>query len=713
MPDLRDLPQAHRWNTGSGAAASAPAGDPRLRPPVAEPRPRAFRVHDHELVDPYHWLRNRNDPEVLPYLEAENAYAEAMMAPARPLREALYRELVGHVHETDVSAPYRRGRFLYYARTEAGCPYPIHCRRPVASEDEGAEEVILDVNALAEGRAYLRVGHLAVSPSQRFLAFSTDTSGRERFSLRVKDLSTGRLLADEIDGLAYSLAWANDDRTLFYVARDAAERPFEVRRHTLGTDPGGDPVVYREADERFLVSVSRTRSDSLVLVASHSATTSEVRWLSAATPAAEPRLLLPRRDGVEYFVAHHPEAFYLRTSDGAEEFRLLRVPVDPLGVPLERERWEEVLPPRSGVKLEWVQVFLRHLVVAERSEGVLRLRVIRIADGAQHEIPLPEALYAVAPAENPELDSEEYRFSYTSPVTPWTVYDYHLERRTLEVRKRQEVPGYDPGRYETARVFARAEDGTAIPITLVHRRGLPRDGSSPAFLYGYGSYGTSLDPEFSAGRLPLLDRGFVYAIAHVRGGGIHGEAWHDAGRVLAKRTSFTDFISAAEHLVAQGYTASDRLAIAGGSAGGLLIGAVLNLRPELFRAALAQVPFVDVLNTMLDASVPLTVTEFEEWGDPREEEHFAYMRSYSPYDNVKPQAYPHLLITAGLHDSRVQYWEPAKWAARLRATKTDDNLLLLKTDMEAGHSGASGRYAALAETAFEYAFVLSALGLAG
>jgi oligopeptidase B len=721
---------------GEGSrSAAARAESPA--PPVAERRPHVTRLHGVELSDPYHWLRDRNDPAVRAYLSAENAYTEAMTAATAALEEELYRELVSHVQEADRSVPHRRGDHLYYSRTEPGREYPVHCRRlaprgagggaHVKPGEEGPEEVLLDLDRMAEGRAFLRLGSYNPSPDGRLLAYTVDTVGCERFEVRILDPATGEHLPDEIPAVSRAFAWA-DDATLFYVRLDSAERPWEVRRHVLGTDPADDPVVFRDEDARFAVTVSRSRSGELVMISSRSNRSSEVRTVEIADPTAAPRVFLPRREGVKYTLDHHPEAFFLRTDEGAPDFRLYRVPVErgnrsdggePGVGPAPRERWRELLPPADGVKIEWVHAFRHHLVVGERAAGLRRLRVLdldglpvrgREAD-APYLVPMPEAIHCLQPAENHDFDAGFYRFAYTSPVTPPSVYDHGFESRELRLRKRQPVPGYDPELYRTERIYARAGDGEAVPITLVYRRELVRDGKRPCVLYGYGAYGTTIDPAFVAARLPLLDRGVVWATAHVRGGGIYGEAWHEAGKLAAKTNTFDDFVAAAEHLVELGYTGHDRLAVAGGSAGGLLVGAVLNRRPGLARAAVAHVPFVDVLNTMLDHSLPLTVTELEEWGDPEVPEDFARIRSYSPYENVEAREYPHLLVTAGFYDPRVQYWEPAKWVAKLRATATGGNKLLLRTHMDAGHTGASGRYETLRQTAFEYAFLLDALGI--
>jgi oligopeptidase B len=711
-------------------------------PPLATRRPVTRTLHGRELVDDFAWLAVRGDAEARAYLEAENAYAERALAHLADLEETLYREAVGRIKETDLSVPVRLDDWLYYRRTEKGRQYPIYCRK--RRGPEAPESVLLDVNDLAEGREYLRVGALEVSPSHGLMAVCVDVSGGEAFELRVRDLASGDWLPDRIGGLSGSIAWAHDDRTLFYTLLDAAKRPYKVRRHTLGEDDA-DPVVYREDDEAFFVSVERTRSRRCVLITSASAVTSEVRWLPADQPEAAPRMIEPRRPGVEYYVDHRADAFYLLVNSDpagarAENFRLVRRPMT--GAAADDV---ELLAHRPDVKLENVDLFSRHMVVWQRREGLLELRIHAFGTAPEEppgELPegteapgeprgpsapapsterlgegrgveLPEPVYTLRRESNPEFETTELRFGYTSMVTPSTVYSCDLDSLELAVLKIQEVlGGYEAERYVTGRLRVES-DGVSVPVTYVHRRDLALDGSAPCLLHGYGAYGMVIDPVFSPVLVSLLDRGFVYAVAHVRGGGIFGKAWHEDGRMLAKKHSFEDLIAVAEHLIAAGYTNADRLAVRGGSAGGLLVGAVLNMRPDLFAAAIARVPFVDVVNTMLDPSIPLTVIEYEEWGNPQDERYFEYMLSYSPYDNVEAKAYPAMLVTAGLNDPRVQYWEPAKWMAKLRALRTDDNLAVLRTHMGAGHAGPSGRYDVLRERAQEYAFLLDALGLAG
>jgi oligopeptidase B len=673
-------------------------------PPLARAVPRVHTIHGESRIDEYFWLRNREDPAVLAHLEAENRYTDRVMRHTEGLQERLYQELRGRIKESDLSVPTREDGWLYYTRTEAGAQYPIFCRR--LDRRDAPEEVLLDLNQLAAGHAYFRMGAFEVSPDHRLLAYSADTTGAESFTLFVKDLATGELFPEMIEGASPSAAWANDSRTLFYVLLDEVRRPSRLFRHTLGTPPTEDALVHHEPDDAFFLDIHRTRSRRFLVLELASHSTSEARYLSADEPAGELRLIEPRRPGIEYSVTHHGDRFYIVTNDSAANFRLVAAPVASPG----REHWTPVLPYRPEIKLDAAEAFERYLVVWERTEGLRQLRVLELATGEEHLVAFPEPVYTVRPDENPEFESTVFRFSYTSLVTPNSVVDYDLAARTWTVRKQTEVlGGYDPSRYRSERLFAAAPDGTRVPISLVYRLPMERDGLRPLLLQGYGSYGYSFDPAFSSTALSLLDRGWVVAIAHIRGGEEMGRAWYEDGKLLRKRNTFTDFIAAAEHLVAEGYTASDRLAINGGSAGGLLMGAVSNMRPDLFRAVVAEVPFVDVVNTMLDASLPLTVIEYDEWGNPGDPTTYEYIRSYSPYDNVASKDYPHILATAGLNDPRVAYWEPAKWTARLRTRKTDTHRLLLRTNMGAGHGGASGRYDFLREVAFKFAFLLDVL----
>jgi oligopeptidase B len=690
------------WTVALAAAAA---------PPVAPLRPSVTVVHGHERVDPYAWLRNRDDPAVIAYLEAENAFMKETLAHTEGLQETLYAEMVGRMKQTDLTVPQRDGPFLYYTRTVEGLEYPIFCRRGVSPGD--GEEIALDVNELAKGHEYFSVTARDVSPDHRMLAYLADVTGYEAPTLFIKDLATGTTTEVAIEGIApFDLAWAADGRTLFYGRTDETKRMDRVYRHVLGGDPARDVLVRREDDVKFQLGVRRTRSDALILVESHSSTTSEIWFVPAARPDAEPVGIAPRRQGVQYRVDHHPAGggggtFYVLTDDGAPNFKVVTAPVaDP-----RPEGWRPLLAHDPAVYLEGHEVLRHHLVLSERRDGATELRVIRLLDGDAHVVALPERVAVVGSASNPDFDTTTYRFGYTSLITPPSVYDYDLDRRHAILLKREEVlGGYDPANYETARLWATAADGARVPISIVHRRGLERDGDNPCLLYGYGSYGASMEPWFDSDNLSLLDRGFVFAIAHVRGGAEMGRHWKEDGKMMHKRNTFTDFIACAEHLIAEKWTRPERLAIRGGSAGGLLIGAVVNMRPDLFAAAHAAVPFVDVVNTMLDASIPLTTGEYEEWGNPHEPAAYEYLMTYSPYDNVAAREYPDLLVTAGLNDPRVHYWEPAKWVARLRAAKTGDGMLVLKTNMGAGHGGASGRYARLRELALEYAFIIDRVG---
>jgi len=682
-----------------------PAAGAELAPPVARIVPRVETVHGELRVDDYFWLRDRGDPNVVAYLEAENRYTAGVMRHTEGLQERLYQEMRQRIKETDLSVPERLDDYYYYSRTEAGGQYPILCRR---HGELGDEEILLDQNPLAAGHGYFRLGASAVSPDHRLLAYSVDTSGAEEFTLFIKDLGTGALFPESIVSTSHDVAWANDSRTLFYTALDQAHRPCRLYRHLVGTNPAEDVLVYFEPDASFFLDISRTRSRAYLLLDLSSHSTSEVRFVSADRPEDSFRIVQPREPGIEYTVSHNGDRFFITTNDAAPNFRLVQAPVATPG----REHWSPVLPYRPEVKLDTTDAFKKHLVVYERASGFRQIRVLDLAAGEEHLISFPEPVYTVRAHANPEFDTTLLRFTYTSLVTPSSVVDYDMAGRTWTVRKQIEVlGGYDPSLYRSERLSATAPDGTAVPISLVYRIPLQHEGQRPLLLNAYGAYGMSYDPTFSSNTLSLLDRGFVVAIAHVRGGEEMGRPWYEGGRRLNKRNSFTDFIAAAEYLIDKGYSSADRLVIRGGSAGGLLMGAVTNMRPELFRAVLAEVPFVDVVNTMLDASLPLTVIEYDEWGNPNDRASYKYIRSYSPYDNVETRRYPHMLVTAGLNDPRVAYWEPAKWTAKLRAQKTDDNRLLLRINMGAGHGGASGRYDYLREIAFKYAFVLDVLDL--
>lgn len=692
------------------ALAAVPAAAQTARdlpaPPVARIVPRTDTLHGDVRVDNYFWLRDRQNPEVISYLEAENRYTDTAMAATRGLQETLYQEILGRIRQTDLSVPDRIGPYFYYTRTEEGKQYPIFARR--RGSMQAPEEVYFDQNRMAEGARYYTLGAFSVSPDHRWLAFAVDTTGSERFILMVKNLETGEILPDRMENVGFGATWAADNRHLFYTRMDAAQRPDRIFRHAVGTDPSADVQVYHEPDVLFRAGVGRTKDDRWIVVSSGSFTSSEMHVVPADRPTEPLRVVSPRQKDVVYSLSHQGDRFIIRTNaDGATNFKLMWAPdADP-----SRAAWRELVPQRDSVLLEGFDVFRDHLVMYERGNALRNIRIRDIRTGDEHTIAFPEPVYTAGGGSNPEYNTATLRFGYQSMVTPSSVYDYDMGTRQRELRKQTEVIGYDPSRYATERTWARAGDGVMVPVSLVYRTPLARDGQRPMLLYSYGSYGSSTDPTFSSANLSLLDRGVIFAIAHIRGGQEMGRAWYDQGKMLNKRNTFTDFIAAAEHLVREGYTSRERLAIRGGSAGGLLMGAVVNMRPDLFRVVVADVPFVDVINTMADASIPLTAGEWEQWGNPANEAEYRYMLSYSPYDNVEAKTYPTMLVTTGLNDPRVAYWEPAKWVARMRAMRTDDNVLILRTNMGAGHGGSSGRYDALRETAFRYAFVLHHLGI--
>ncbi len=676
------------------------------KPPVAKKIPKADTLFGDVRVDNYYWLRDRNNPEVLDYLKAENEYALAVMKDTEGLQEKLYKEMLGRIKETDLSVPVKIDDYYYYTRTEEGKQYPIYCRKKGSLD--APEEVLLDQNKLAEGHDFCRLGVYKISPNHRFLAYSVDFAGSETYTLRIKDLQTGKLLADSIPNTYYSVEWANDNQTLFYTTLDETMRPFRLYRHRLGEQPQSDVLVFEEPDQAYYLSLAKTRSKAYLLINLNSMVTSEVWYLRANQPEGQFRVIHPRQHGMEYSVEHHGKYFFIVTNDNAKNFKVMRAPVNRP----QKKYWKEFIPYDRKVKIDGVDAFKNHLVIYQRENGLKTIRIFNFANGENYRVKFPEDVYTYWAGDNPDYNTNLLRFTYTSFVTPRSVYDYNMDTRTWELKKQDEVlGGYNPDLYRSERVFATARDGTRVPISLVYRKGLKKDGKNPLYLYGYGAYGVSIDPSFSSSRLSLLDRGFVYAIAHVRGGGEMGRYWYEDGKLLKKKNTFYDFIDCAEYLIQQKFTSPEKLVISGGSAGGLLMGAVNNLRPDLFKVVLAHVPFVDVLNTMLDPTLPLTVIEYEEWGNPHQKEYYFYIKSYSPYDNVAAKKYPNMLVTAGLNDPRVSYWEPAKWVARLRDLKTDHNLLLLKTKMEAGHSGASGRYDYLKDLAFEYAFVFKCLGI--
>lgn len=672
---------------------------------MAKKIPKELNIHGVTLVDNFFWLREKANPEVTAYLEAENNFTESVMKPTEALQGALYKEMISHIKETDEAFPYREGDYFYYSRTVKGLQYPIYARKRGSVDSK--EEVTLDLNELAKGLKFLGLGAYSVSDDGNYLAYSTDTTGYRQYTLQIKDLRTGQVLPEKIERVG-SVMWSTDNKTVFYSTEDAVtKRSDKFFRHSIGS-PNSD-LVYEDKDELFDVFGGRTRDKAMIFIVSGSKTSTEYRYIPADKPTEAPRIVLPREADHEYSVDHRGNLFYIRTNQGAKNFRLVTAPVsDP-----QKMNWKEIIAHRPAVKLDDIDLFANHLVVSELENGLQHIDVIDLKSNKSHRIDFPEPVYTAFVSTNREFNTRTLRFGYQSLVTPSSVFDYNMDDKTRVLKKQTEIPGgFDKANYQSERVFATASDGTKIPISLVYRRGIKMDGRNPLLLYGYGSYGISINPSFSSNRLSLLDRGVVYAIAHIRGGGELGEPWRDAGRMMTKRNTFTDFIASAEHLIKQKYTSNDRLIIQGGSAGGLLMGAVVNMRPDLFKAAVAQVPFVDVLNTMLDASLPLTTSEYIEWGNPNEKAAFEYMKTYSPYDNIKAQNYPAMLIKVSLNDSQVPYWEGAKFAAKLRMTKTDNNLLLLKTNMGAGHGGSSGRYDALKEIAFDYSFMLNQFGIA-
>ena len=675
-------------------------------PPVARKVPHVTDIHGLKLSDDYFWLREKGTADVTAYLEAENAYTEEVMRPTKALQETLYTEMLGRIKQTDLSVPSRIGEYLYYSRTEEGKQYPYMCRRKGSME--GQEEILLDLNGLAAGHKFLGVGAYTVSDDGNWLAYSIDTTGYRQFTLHVKDLRTGQLSTERIERTG-SVLWATDGKTLFYSTEDpVSKRSDKVFRHVVGA-PGSD-LIYEEKDELFDVYAARSLDKKIIFIASTAKTSNEFRYVPADAPTAAPKLILAREAGHQFDVDHYRGDFYITTNKGAKNFKVVKAPVaDP-----SPSRWTTFIDHKPGLRIGGLSFFANHLVVSEREGGLSYLRVIDMTTSESHRIAADEADYALSLASNPEFNTTTVRFNYQSMVTPSSVYDYDMTSRRRTLLKRQDVlGGYSPDQYEGRRIWSVARDGTRVPISIVYRKGVKFDGTAPMFLSAYGSYGISQNPTFSSQRLSLLNRGAIAAIAYIRGGGELGEEWREQGRMMQKMNTFNDFIDCADYLIKNRYTAADRLVIQGGSAGGLLMGAVINMRPDLFKAAVAHVPFVDVINTMLDASLPLTTSEYIEWGNPNKKPEFDYMMKYSPYDNVKAQRYPALLVHVSVNDSQVPYWEGAKFTAKLRAMKTDTNPLLLKTNMGAGHGGASGRYDALRETAFTYAFVLWQMGLAG
>ncbi|NHB67831.1 S9 family peptidase [Perlabentimonas gracilis] len=676
-------------------------------PPVATKVPHELVMHNDTRIDPYYWMNQRDSEEVIEYLNQENAYTEAVMKGTEKLQEALFQEIKGRIKEQDESVPYFENGYYYYSRYDEGKEYPIYCRKK--ESQDAPEEVMLDVNQMAEGYAYYSVVGVNVSPNNKIVAFGVDTVSRRQYTIYFKDLETGELLNSKIPNTTGGIAWANDNTTVFYTIIDEALRPHQIYRHSV-SDEGSenDALVYEENDETFRAFVYKSKSKEYIMFGSGSTLSTEFSYLSANNPLGKPKVIQPREKGLEYSVTHYGNKFYVITNLDAKNFRLMETPVTRT----EKKNWKEVIPHRTDVLLSGIEVFKNFLVIDERKDGLKQLRIIDQQTRKEHYLNFGEEVYSAWISINPEYDTPLLRYAYTSMTTPFSTYDYNMATGEKILLKQTEVVGdFSPENYETKRHWVEARDGKKIPISVVYRKGVQQDGQNPALIYGYGSYGASMDPYFSSARLSLLDRGFVYVIAHIRGGEELGREWYEDGKLLKKMNTFTDFIDCSQFLVDSKYTNPDKLFAMGGSAGGLLMGAVANLRPDLYKGMIAQVPFVDVVTTMLDTSIPLTTGEYDEWGNPNDEEYYHYMKSYSPYDQVTAQDYPNMLVTTGYHDSQVQYFEPAKWVAKLRDTKTDDNILLFKTDMDAGHGGASGRFKSLRDVAFEYAFMLYLLGI--
>lgn len=677
-----------------------------IKPPVAEKIPKELTIHSDTRIDNYYWLNERDNPKVIEYLEAENAYCAAMMKHTEAMQDSLYNEIIGRIKQDDSSVPYKKNGYWYYTRYEEGKEYAIYCRKKESMD--ATEEILLDVNKIAEGHEFYQVSGFTVSTDNNLLAFGIDTVSRRLYTVYVKNLSTGEILKDKIENTSGNITWANDNKTLFYAKKDTVTlRSDRVMKHNLGTETETDKEVFVETDNTFSTYVYKTKSERFLVIGSSSTLSTEYLILDADDPDGEFKVFNLRESKHEYYIAHFEDKFYIITNWEAENFRLMETPVNKTG----KENWKEVIPHSSDVFLENIEIFRDFLVVDERKEGLTRLRIINMRNNCEYYVDFEEETYSAGISVNPEFDTGILRFNYTSLTTPFSVYNYNMKTREKTLLKQKEVVGdFKPGNYEARRIYATASDGVKVPISLVYREGLlKKDGNNPLLLYGYGSYGHTIDPSFSSVRLSLLDRGFVYAIAHIRGGQVMGRHWYEDGKLLKKNNTFTDFIACTEYLVNEKYTNPEKCFALGGSAGGLLMGAVVNTRPDLYKAIVAEVPWVDVVTTMLDESIPLTTSEFDEWGNPENKEYYDYMLSYSPYDNVAARDYPAMLVLTGLHDSQVQYFEPAKWVAKLRDMKTDDNLLLLHINMDTGHGGASGRFKYHKETAMIYAFYLNML----
>ena len=686
----------------------------QVNPPKAKKIPKNLTIHGHTRVDNYYWLRERKNPKVIDYLKAENKYQEAKMAHTKPLQEKLFKEIKGRIKQTSKSLPTIRRGYSYYTRYEAGKQYPIYCRKRVAKSSakslkNGEEQILLDANELAKGQSYFRIGNYVVSDDDRFLVYSEDTLGRFKYNIKIKDLKTGKLLKDKILNTNGSITLAADNKTIFYSIKEPVTlRSYRIMKHKIGADAKNDQVVYEEKDATFSVYVYRTKSRKYIIVGAYSTLTTEERILAANNPDGKLKVIIPRKRGHEYSVTHFQNHLYIVTNDQAKNNRLMKAPLNNVSM----KTWKEVIPHRKDVLLSYIDIYKDHLVVQERKNGLNQIRIRRWKDNKEHYLAFNEEAYAGSLMGSPDFATTKIRYSYSSLTTPWSAYAYDMNTKEKKLLKQTEVVGgHNPKDYVTKRLYAIARDGAKVPISLVYKKGTKLNGKNPLLLYGYGSYGATIDPGFNSTRLSLLNRGFVYAIAHIRGSKTLGQQWYEDGKMFKKKNTFYDFIDCAKHLIAQKYTQKEKLFAWGGSAGGLLMGAIVNMRPDLFKGVIAGVPFVDVVTTMLDESIPLTTGEFDEWGNPKNKDSYEYMLSYSPYDQVEAKAYPNMLVTTGLHDSQVQYWEPAKWVAKLRELKTDNNLLLLKTNMDAGHSGKSGRFERYHNIAYNYAFLLNLCGI--
>jgi oligopeptidase B len=678
-----------------------------MKPPVADKRPKEMTVHGHTRIDNYFWMNNREDSSVITYLKAENAYTDHMMKDTKKFQERLYNEIIGRIKQTDESVPYLDNGYYYYTRFEEGKEYPVYCRKKGSLE--ATEEVLLNVNELAEGHEYFQVAGVTVSPDNQKIAYGVDTVSRRKYTIYFKDLASGQIFTDAIPLTAGSAYWANDNKTVFYAQKDDETlRPHKIFRHVLHTLVESDIMIHHETDDTYSTYVFKSKSDKYLILVSSSTLSDEYRFLDADNPEGVFKIIQPRKRNLEYSVDHYGDKFYIVTNYEAKNFRLMEAPVFSPGI----ENWKELIPHREDVYLTDIEIFSEYLVVEEKKDGLNQIRVIKWDDNSEYYIDFGEEVYVSRASVNPEFNTKWLRYDYSSLTTPNSTFDYNMETHEKKLMKQQEIVGdFNPSDYEAKRLYAPTADGVKVPISLVYRKGIKLNGKNPLLLYGYGSYGITMEPGFSSVRLSLLERGFVYAIAHIRGGQIYGRQWYEDGKLLKKMNTFTDFNSCAEYLIEQEYTSRDKLFAQGGSAGGMLMGAVANLRPDLYKGIIANVPFVDVVTTMLDESIPLTTGEYDEWGNPNEKEYYDYILSYSPYDNVEAKDYPAMLVTTGLHDSQVQYWEPSKWVARLRDLKTDNNLLLLRIEMETGHGGASGRFERYKEVALEYAFLFKLLGI--